>query len=211
MCVGDPSDRKVEKMRKALFNGIAAGFCIGIGAAVFLSCENKVIGAVLFAVALTVICQLEMMLFTGKIGYIVNAHKKDDVLSTLFCLIGNAIGTCVSGLAIGYCRPALPEVAMTMTNAKLTQPLPAVLVSAVFCGILMYAAVAIFKEKGSMAGIVFCVPVFILSGFEHSIADMAYFWVARNGSLEVVLFTLVVIVGNSIGGCLIPLLKKLAG
>jgi hypothetical protein len=78
-------------------NGIAAGFCIGIGAAVFLSCENKVIGAVLFAVALTVICQLEMMLFTGKIGSIVNAHKKDDILATVFCLIGNAIGTCVSG------------------------------------------------------------------------------------------------------------------
>lgn len=198
-------------MRKALFNGIAAGVCIGIGAAVFLSCENKIIGAVLFAVALTVICQLEMMLFTGKIGYIVNAHTKNDVLATIFCLIGNAIGTCISGLAIGYCRPALPGVAMAMTESKLTQSLPAVLVSAMFCGILMYAAVAIFKEKGSMAGIVFCVPVFILSGFEHSIADMAYFWIARNGGLNVVIFTLVVIVGNSIGGCIVPLLKKLAG
>ena len=198
-------------MRKALFNGIAAGVCIGIGAAVFLSCENKIVGSVLFAVALTVICQLEMMLFTGKIGYIVNAHTKNDVLATIFCLIGNAIGTCISGLAIGYCRPALPGVAMAMTESKLTQSLPAVLVSAMFCGILMYVAVAIFKEKGSMAGIVFCVPVFILSGFEHSIADMAYFWIARNGGLNVVIFTLVVIVGNSIGGCIVPLLKKLAG
>ncbi|MBQ7922181.1 MAG: formate/nitrite transporter family protein [Clostridia bacterium] len=198
-------------MRKALFNGIAAGLCIGIGAAVFLSCENKVVGAVLFAVALTVICQLEMMLFTGKIGYIVNAHSKNDILATVFCLIGNAIGTCVSGLAIGYCRPALPAVAMAMTETKLTQSLPAVLVSAMFCGILMYSAVAIFKEKGSMAGIVFCVPVFILSGFEHSIADMAYFWIAGNGGMDVVIFTLVVILGNSIGGCIMPLLKKIAG
>ena len=198
-------------MRKALFNGIAAGFMIGIGAAVFLSCEIKVIGAVLFAVALTVICQLDMMLFTGKIGYIVNAHTRADVLATVFCLIGNAVGTCVSGLLIGYCRPALPAVAAVMTDTKLTQSLPAVLVSAVFCGILMYTAVAIFKEKGSMAGIIYCVPVFILSGFEHSVADMAYFWVARSGGFQAVLFTLVVIIGNSIGGCLIPLLKKLAG
>ncbi len=198
-------------MRKALLNGIAAGFMIGIGAAVFLSCENKVVGAVLFAVALTVICQLDMMLFTGKIGYIVNAHTKNDILATVFCLLGNAIGTCISGLAIGYCRPALPEVAVSMTNNKLSQPLPMVLVSAIFCGILMYSAVAIFKEKGSMAGIIYCVPVFILSGFEHSIADMAYFWVATNGGLQAVLFILVVILGNSIGGCLIPALKKLAG
>lgn len=198
-------------MRKALMNGIAAGFVIGIGAAVFLSCENKVVGAVLFAVALTVICQLDMMLFTGKIGYIVNAHTKSDILATVFCLLGNAIGTCISGLAIGYCRPALPEVAVTMTNTKLTQPLPMVLVSAFFCGILMYSAVSIFKEKGSMTGIIYCVPVFILSGFEHSIADMAYFWVAKNGGLQAVLFILVVVIGNSLGGCLIPVLKKLAG
>lgn len=98
-----------------------------------------------------------------------------------------------------------------MTDTKLSQALPAVLVSAVFCGILMYTAVAIFKEKGSMAGIVFCVPVFILSGFEHSIADMAYFWVGLNGCIQAVLFTVVVIIGNTVDGCLIPLLKKLAG
>lgn len=198
-------------MRKALFNGIAAGFMIGIGAAVFLSCENKVIGAILFAVALTAICQLDMMLFTGKIGYIVTNHTKADVLATVFCLIGNAIGTCVSGLLIGFCRPALPEIAKAMTDTKLSQSVLPVLVSAVFCGILMYTAVAIFKEKGSMSGIVFCVPVFILSGFEHSIADMAYFWIGQNGSMQVVLFTLVVIAGNTIGGCLIPLFKKMAG
>lgn len=198
-------------MRKALFNGIAAGFMIGIGAAVFLSCENKIVGAILFAVALTAICQLELMLFTGKIGYIVNAHKKADVLATVFCLIGNAIGTCISGLLIGFCRPALPALAVAMTDTKLEQSLPAVLISAVFCGILMYTAVAIFKEKGSMAGIIFCVPVFILSGFEHSIADMAYFWVAQNGGVKAVVFIIVVLIGNTIGGCLIPILKKLAG
>lgn len=184
---------------------------IGIGAAVFLSCENKIVGAILFAVALTAICQLELMLFTGKIGYIVNAHKKADVLATVFCLIGNAIGTCISGLLIGFCRPALPALAVAMTDTKLEQSLPAVLISAVFCGILMYTAVAIFKEKGSMAGIIFCVPVFILSGFEHSIADMAYFWVAQNGGVKAVVFIIVVLIGNTIGGCLIPILKKLAG
>lgn len=82
---------------------------ICIGAAVFLSCENKVIGAVLFAVALTAICQLDMMLFTGKIGYIVNAHTKADVLATLFCLIGNAsvpvYPACSSVSAVPHCLP----------------------------------------------------------------------------------------------------------
>ncbi len=198
-------------MKNALWNGIAAGCMIGIGAAVFLSCENKVVGAVLFAVGLMAICQLGMMLFTGKIGYIVNAHTKLDVLQTLFCLIGNAIGTCISGLVIGLCRPALPAVAAAMTDTKLTQPLHLVFLSAIFCGMLMYTAVAIYKEKGSIAGIVYCVPVFILCGFEHSIADMAYFWIGRNGGLYAVIFTIVVILGNTVGGCVIPVFKRLAG
>ncbi len=198
-------------MKKALWNGIAAGFMIGIGAAVFLSCESKVVGAVLFAVGLMGICQLEMMLFTGKIGYIVNAHTKEDILATVFCLLGNAIGTCVSGLLIGLCRPALPAVAEAMTDTKLTQPLYLVFISAIFCGILMYTAVAIFKEKGSVAGIIYCVPVFILSGFEHSIADMAYFWIGLNGGFSAVIFTIVVVLGNTLGGCLVPIFKKLAG
>ncbi len=198
-------------LKKAALLSFAAGVFIGIGGTVYLSCENKVVGAVLFAVGLMAICQLGMMLFTGKIGYIVNAHTKLDVLQTLFCLIGNAIGTCVSGLVIGLCRPALPAIAEAMTDTKLTQPLYLVFLSAIFCGILMYTAVAIYKEKGTIAGIVFCVPVFILCGFEHSIADMAYFWIGRNGGFAAVIFTIVVILGNAVGGCVVPVLKRLAG
>ena len=85
-----------------------------------------------------------------------------------------------------------------------------ILITAFFCGILMYTAVAIYKEKGSPLGIFFCVPVFILSGFEHSIADMFYFFCARMFSGEVFLFLLLVVIGNAVGGMFIPALRRLA-
>ena len=63
-----------------------------------------------------------------------------------------------------------------------------------------------------MAGILFCIPVFILSGFEHSIADMFYFSLAgtvfQGRSL---LFLLLVVLGNSLGGLFIPCLQGLRG
>ena len=52
-------------------------------------------------------------------------------------------------------------------------------------------------------------PVFILSGFEHSIADMFYFAAAGVVSLEACGFLWIVILSNAVGGMLLPLLSKL--
>ena len=67
------------------------------------------------------------------------------------------------------------------------------------CGILMYVAVKIFKEFKTPMGVLFCIPVFILSGFEHSIADMYYFALAGSFSLNYFWFILSVVLGNTIG------------
>lgn len=55
---------------KDLFYGICAGILIGIGGAVFLASENRVIGAILFSVALICICAKGYSLYTGKVGYL---------------------------------------------------------------------------------------------------------------------------------------------
>lgn len=198
-------------MRKAIFNSIAAGIFIGIGGSVFLAIENKVIGAVFFTVALLCICQLDLMLFTGKIGFLAFDHSRAESTATAFCLIGNLIGTGIAGMAIRYCRPNVVEKAVAMVAEKLTVSLGRVFLTAVFCGILMYAAVRIYKEKKSISGILFCVPVFILAGFEHSIADMFYVWTAMTGGFHAVMFLVVVVCGNTVGGLLVPVLKRLAG
>ena len=52
-------------------------------------------------------------------------------------------------------------------------------------------------------------PVFILAGFEHSIANMFYFGAAGMVNLESVLYLAIVVVGNSIGGMLLPLLAMI--
>ena len=73
----------------------------------------------------------------------------------------------------------------------------------------MYLAVRIYKELNTIAGFLFCVPVFILSGFEHSIANMFYFGASGMVSFRAFRYICVVIAGNALGGMLFPLLDNL--
>jgi len=93
-----------------------------------------------------------------------------------------------------------------MCTGKLSQVFISTLIRAFFCGILMYLAVSIYKEKKSVLGIIFCIPVFILCGFEHSIADIFYFAVSGIVSLQAFGFIWTVILGNAVGGMIIPVL-----
>ena len=70
----------------------------------------------------------------------------------------------------------------------------------------MYVAVSIYRESehGKLSGIFFAVPVFILSGFEHSIANMCYFGASGIVSFDAFLYLVIVILGNSVGGMLLP-------
>ncbi len=193
-------------MLKKLLDGISAGILISIGGSVFLACynNNKYIGAVMFSVALLFICLKGYSLFTGKIGYLPENHTKDDIATTFLGLLGNAIATCLLGFVIRYALPNLGEVANTVCNAKLEQEFLQTLIRSVFCGILMYLAVSVYREGKGIAGIFFAVPVFILSGFEHSIANMFYFGASGIFSLNAFAYIWVVILGNSIGGMLLP-------
>ena len=71
----------------------------------------------------------------------------------------------------------------------------------------MFSAVDIYKKYDSITGIIFCIPTFILCGFEHSIADSFYFFVMGCYTLNVFLFILTAIIGNAVGANLFKLLK----
>lgn len=196
-------------MLKLTIDGIKAGIMIAIGGSVFLSCESRYVGAVLFSVALLSICYKGYSLFTGKVGYIPEKHDKEAVKVLLLGLLGNAVSTVLLGFAVSYALPALHETALAICTAKLSQQLPQTLIRAFFCGVLMYMAVSCYREKGTVAAIFFCVPVFILSGFEHSIANMFYFGVSGLVNTESAIYIFVVIIGNAIGGMAMPLLNIL--
>lgn len=188
----------------------AAGITIGIGGAVYLTLENKVIGAVLFGVGLYTIVLNGLFLYTGKVGYLISAKdKKAYILQLIFTWLGNFAGTALAAAAISATRIRnLGRTAEVICKTKLADTPHSILILAVFCGILMYAAVDGFREKGNPLILFFCVTVFILCGFEHCIANMFYFSLAGAWSLRAIIYLLLMTLGNSVGGILLPLVKK---
>lgn len=197
-------------MFKTVFGAISAGIMIAIGGSVFLSCDVKYVGAVLFSVALLCICYLGYYLFTGKIGYLADDFSKNNIFNLCVGLAFNLIVTFLLGMLISFVFPALLEKAYIMCTAKLEQTFFVTFIRAIFCGVLMYTAVEIFKEKKTPLGIIFCIPVFILCGFEHSIADMFYFGASGIFEARIITFELAAVLGNTVGGLLLPVLSKIS-
>lgn len=195
---------------KEYAKGVLAGIFIGIGGAVYLSCDIKYIGALLFSVALLTICLCAYSLYTGKVGMLTFNHKPEDFGLLGMCLLGNLTGTLLMGLGVRVAIPALEAKAALACASKLAQELPEALFRAIFCGMLMYIAVSVFRKKNTVVGILFCVPVFILSGFEHSVANMFYFGLEKGVSFESIIYIALIVLGNSIGALVISLLELAA-
>ena len=82
-----PAERKIIMLKK-IISGVIAGILIALGGGVFLACENRYVGAVLFSVALLCICIKQYALYTGKICYIPEKHGKEQFSVLLLGLLG---------------------------------------------------------------------------------------------------------------------------
>lgn len=206
----------LRSLGKTLSLAIAAGIMIGIGGWVYLACLDsslfgKVAGAVMFGVALLSICTCGMYLYTGRICYLYENCNATGVLSLIVGILGNAIGAVGVGQLSIIAMPGIAERAQPLAVTKLSESWYAAFILGILCNILIYVAVQVYKKYGTVIGIMICIPAFVLCGFEHSIADMFYLSAANSFSVKSLVFILIVIAGNTVGGLLMPGLLKLGG
>lgn len=183
---------------------------IAIGGTVFLSIENKVIGASLFSIGLFGVLIYNLNLYTGKIGYLITNFNLKYIKELIITLIGNFIGACSVGFILRYTRiyDKIYEKSLILANTKLNDNILSIFILSIFCGLLLYYAVNGFKKQtdfGKYLVVYLGVTVFILCGFEHCIANMYYFSVADIWSLKTLGYTGIMVLGNSIGSFIIPL------
>ena len=180
-----------NKWLSFLADGMLSGLMIGIGCVVSMSCENRYLGAFLFSLGLFCIVQFQYGLYTGKVGYIFDRDKA-YLGETFFTFLANAIGASLTAGIVHLTRFAadtpvngmdvtLIDRAQATMSAKLDDSLLSSFVLAFFCGVLMFSAVEGSRrcnEKKNFIGGVFIVVmpimVFILSGFNHCVADVFY-------------------------------------
>lgn len=190
-----------------LINSFLAALMIIIGCIVYLQ-VGGIFGAILFSFALLTICSRGYHLYTGRVGLISISTGIKLWEKFLYCgliLLLNFVftylfGTFIRNVGIGV------EVAQQMCAVKLTKSALETFVDGLFCGVIMYVAVQIFLENKSVFGILIGVPVFIMAGFEHSIADMGYLSIAGYWQQDkAVPFILLVIAGNTLGSIFVAL------
>lgn len=205
-------------MRKIIYvfvSGILAGMFIGLAAIcnVAIRPTSAICGALLFGLGLFLIIMFKLFLYTGKIGLVLD-NKPRYLLDLLVGLIGNFIGIVVLCKLMLLTRmgPALQETASLLVNAKENDTWYSILLLSIFCGFMIYLAVKGYKESKDGFERVICVflsiTFFILSGYEHCIANAGYYALCGSFEWHYILSILLMVLGNSIGSIVLDLLFK---
>lgn len=185
---------------------IFSGFILAISSSINLLMENRLAGAFLFSVGLTSIFTLGAFLYTGAIGNALVEHRKGFVPWLLVMLGANLLG-CLAAAPILSCvrvGPSICEAAGQSWQLRISQSPLSAFLSACLCGFLVYIAwKANTKGKErpviSTFVIVLCVMIFVLAGFEHSIANSFLMFVSGSFDAVSLLYLLLMIGGNTAG------------
>ncbi len=173
---------------------IYAGFMIGIGGIIYLSEDNRIVASMLFSFGLSTIVVQGFNLYTGKIGFVKAWKELPDML---LIMAGNYAGTFVAAMLAKAAHINVSSV--EMVHNKMDNTLLNVFFLSVFCGVMMYLAIDNYGRTKNIIFVIAPVMIFILSGFEHSVANMFYFNLAEAFSLQALLYILVMVAGNGVG------------
>ena len=169
-----------------------SGIMIGIGNVIYISVDNKYVGAMLFSLALLTIIQNKCQLYTGQIGYI--REKTYSIFDWITMFLLNCIGSTYStilGLIVQDHTKMLKFIEVAQN--KFSRSYGEIFICGILCGVLMFIAV---KSKKQIITI-FCIMVFILSGYAHCIASFPY--LIQYPSFNNILKFLLIVLGNSLG------------
>ena len=202
---------------------VLAGFMIGLGgtssllAANLLGAWGKLVGATLFSLGIFVIISFEMKLFTGMVAEIPTMGVK-NLWRLPVVFLGNAAGVAITALLVKF--SFLADTVIPQGAAVIAPKLAAdawalsAFSSAVLCGFLITLSVwgpRYAPKKGLSASVAVMLPiiVFAFCGFDHSVANMLYFYFLGECSGKILLYILCSVLGNMVGGMLLPLAAML--
>ena len=196
MMIEKTKDNLVKDIYNLCSSSILAGICISIGCVVNLMAGGGIPGAVLFTFGLIAVVHYKYALYTGTAGFVT---KKDITNGNLFMILGGNILGCI--LMSSLITEAIPEIVSkcnAIVEARAQSTILQALIRSIFCGFLMTTAVK-FAREGRWLPLLWAVPVFIIAGFYHSIADCFYISMVNIIDKQVFYNWLITIFGNFIG------------
>ena len=190
-------------MMKTLRTSIFAGIYIGTAGFGFLTAAvqsqyGSLFGSILFTLGLLAIVGYKLKLFTGTAGFI----NKNEIGDLLIILLGNIIGCFMMGMLtrVSPVGDGIQFAALNIMNTRIETGAIGCGLLAIVCGLMMTTAVTFARQKNFIP-LLLAVPLFIVCGFPHCVADAFYYMSIpfNTWTVDLLGIYLATVVGNAIG------------
>lgn len=191
----------IKLLRSSIFAGIAIGTA-GFGflaSGVQTEAYGSLVGAVLFSFGLLTVVGYKLKLYTGTAGFIL----KNEAGSLFLILLGNIIGCFLVSMLARITPLAVQDAAQNILELRLRTGALRCGLLGIGCGFIMTTAVHFARQKQYLP-LLFGVPLFIVCGFTHCVADAFYylcvpvaFWKAN--ALHILAVYACIVLGNLVG------------
>ena len=161
----------IKLLRPSVFAGIAIGTAgFGFLASGLQSPYGSLVGAVLFSFGLLTVVGYKLKLYTGTAGFI----RKDEIGTLFLILLGNITGCLCMAMLTRLSPMDIQAAAQKIMELRLGTGALKCGLLAIGCGFIMTTAVQ-FARQNQFLPLLFGVPLFIVCGFPHCVADAFYF------------------------------------
>ena len=192
-------------MIKLFRSAVMAGMTIGVAGFGYLASGvqsevyGTLIGAILFSFGLLTVLGYKLALYTGTAGFI----KKNEVGNLVVILLSNILGCFILALLTRLSPMDLQTPAQAILQGRLNTGALRCGLLAIGCGFIMTTTVA-FARKGNVLPLLLGVPLFIVCGFPHCMADAFMYLTAPVDFLaanvwKILPMYICIVVGNFVG------------
>lgn len=214
--------RTAQSLPRMLLLGALAGAFIafaGVAASIGGALGGKLASATIFPIGLTMVLLAGSELFTGNCLFLMPLLRRNITAGHMLrnwvaVYLGNLLGSVAVAFLVVQCGAldGIAEAAVAAAVTKAALPFGVALLRGVLCNFLVCLAVWMAfcaqSAGGKVVSLFGPIFLFVLCGFEHSVANMYYIpagiFLAENGEvtwLNLWQNLLPVTLGNMVGGC----------
>ncbi len=214
--------RVTQSLPRLLLLGALAGAFIafaGVAASIGGALGGKLASATIFPIGLTMVLLAGSELFTGNCLFLMPLLQRNITAGHMLrnwvaVYLGNLLGSVAVAFLVVQCGAldGIAEAAVAAAVTKAALPFGVALLRGVLCNFLVCLAVWMAfcaqSAGGKVVSLFGPIFLFVLCGFEHSVANMYYIpagiFLAENGEvtwLSLWQNLLPVTLGNMVGGC----------
>lgn len=214
--------RVTQSLPRLLLLGALAGAFIafaGVAASIGGALGGKLTSATIFPIGLTMVLLAGSELFTGNCLFLMPLLRRNITAGHMLrnwvaVYLGNLLGSVAVAFLVVQCGAldGIAEAAVAAAVTKAALPFGVALLRGVLCNFLVCLAVWMAfcaqSAGGKVVSLFGPIFLFVLCGFEHSVANMYYIpagiFLAENGEvtwLSLWRNLLPVTLGNMVGGC----------